>query len=190
MHLRQRCHWTTVTEAPLPAMLVAVKQKWWCHRMLINIRRKKPDHRNTKAMAIHAFMKACTGMGILNAAELSADVGVCSKSVRQWATEFLEATQKWWMDEDLIQDLMYKNNFTFCMFWIPGHQGVCPYESQCQRVTEHGMQVLSCLGSGTLGSWNTYMRRRQDNGCTSWDLSRNPQQKECILMAISEMMLW
>jgi len=37
----------------------------------------------------------------------SADiVGVSSKSVCNWATEFLEATQKCRMDEDLIQDLM------------------------------------------------------------------------------------
>ena len=61
-----------------------------------------------RAMAIHAFIKAYnTGMGILNAAELSADiVGVCSKSVRNWATEFLEATQKCRMEQELIQDLM------------------------------------------------------------------------------------
>ena len=60
-----------------------------------------------KAMAIHAFLAAYkTGIGILNAEELSADVGVCSKSVCNWATEFLEATQKFQMDEDFIQDLM------------------------------------------------------------------------------------
>ena len=61
-----------------------------------------------RAMAIHAFLKAYNiGMGILNAAELSVDiVGVCSKSVRNWATEFLEATQKCRMEQELIQDLM------------------------------------------------------------------------------------
>ena len=71
-------------------------------------------------MAIHAFLKAYnTGMGIPNAAELSADVGVCSKSVYNWATEFLEATQKCQIDEDFIpgpqvqcEGVPYKNNFT------------------------------------------------------------------------------
>ena len=62
-----------------------------------------------KAMAIHAFLQAYnTGMGIVNAAELSASiVGVCSKSIRNWATEFLEAAQQCPIDDlDLIQDLM------------------------------------------------------------------------------------
>ena len=48
-----------------------------------------------------------TGMGIVKAAKLSADiVGVCSKSVRTWATDFLEAAEQCPMDEDFIEDLM------------------------------------------------------------------------------------
>ena len=55
-------------------------------------------------LAIHAFIKAYnTRMGILIAAEWSPDiVSVCSASVRNWATESLEAMQKCQMDEDLI----------------------------------------------------------------------------------------
>ena len=46
-------------------------------------------------------------MGIGKAAELSADiVGVCSKSVCTWPTDFLEAAEQCPVDEDFIQNLM------------------------------------------------------------------------------------